>query len=314
LVAIDLRIGRELWRAELGPGALGPMWLRERWLIVRQGPTLRFYDRVTGAGATVDIGGHPCVTDDAVYVSRTDGLRAIALDDLAERALATDWGAGGPPLLFGPCGRRGDSLVLLVGARGGRGSRADPDALAGRAGIAAEVVGVDAQTGALRWRAPLGPADLPSVVEGAAQRLYPDMLPLAGPLPPRVPIHLISQARGGAGTRVAMVDVDAGQVAWQLRRGRTAVDITLVREGARSYYYEPQTRILATLSGDTGAIEHAIRLVGAGPVWPMQVIGDRVWLYGGAGWAVLDARTFEIVGNRGPPLSFEDASGDLRPL
>jgi outer membrane protein assembly factor BamB len=292
VVAIDLEQGRPLWRRTLaGPDAAGPVWLRERHLLVHQAGRLHILDRSTGQPAPDHADGaplsSPCALADRVY-GMQDG--AVAVLPLAGGALRQINNAPAAPDavpatgLAGICGRHGNDDVLLVVTADG----------------AASLVAVDAHTLTQRWRLDLGQ---PPLVSAPLYRNTPDAL--AGPLSRFLPV-LAGQP--GA-PRLLLIDLDAGRTVRESAPASRLRDARIMHAGGRFYLWTPEGPTLAVIDGATGTLTAAAMLPGMAPTWPRHIAGGHVWAYRPAGhhttdgaadravgaWLVLDGVTLAVV-------------------
>jgi hypothetical protein len=274
VVAIDLEQGAPLWRRALGPGPVGPVWLRERHLLVYAAGRLHVLDRRTGVpmhpeGVALS---SPCAISDRVY--GIDGGTVHVLSLASGELRATGIAAA---RLAGLCGTRGDRDVLAV-------TEGDTTAL----------VAVDAATQAVHWRLDLGQSlrESPALYLGS-----PDAL--AGPMPRFVPV-LVGQAEQPA---MAWLDVDTGRIAAAGTPTPLLRDAYVMRAGERFSLWTPAGPTLAVLDGATGGLAAAVELPGMAPLWPRHVAGGRIWVTrlahdedrSGHAWFVLDDETLAVV-------------------
>jgi PQQ-like domain len=284
LVAIDLEQGAPLWRRALGAGPVGPVWLRERHLLVHAAGRLHVLDRRTGEPAHGHANGHalswPCAVSDRVYGVDGGQVHALSLTGGEVRAtgiVATRLTGIGTMRLAGLCGTRGDLDVLAVVEDG-----------------AAALVAVDAHTLATRWRLAL---EQPLLVSQALYLGAPDAL--SGPLPRFVPM-IVGQAEQPG---LVSIDVDAGRIARAGTPTPLVRDARVLLASERFYLWTPAGPTLAVLDGATGALTAAVELPGMAPLWPRHVAGGRVWVTRlahdgeskGHAWFVLDGKTLDLV-------------------
>jgi hypothetical protein len=282
VVAIDLEQGAPLWRRVLGRRPVGPVWLRERHLLVQAGERLHVLDRRTGEPAHGEADGYPlpwpCVIADRVYGVPHDagGLPrgGVHVLSLASGELHTTGIEA--TLLSGLCGTHGDRDILAV-------TRDDTGAL----------VSVDPRTQTVHWRIDLGQ---PLLESPAAYLGVPDVL--AGPLPRFVPV-LVGQATQPA---LVWLDVEAGRIAASGTPTPLLYGAHVMLAGERFYLWTPEGPTLAALDGATGALAAAVELPGMGPVWPRHVAAGRVWVTRpahdgdrGDAWFVLDGKTLDVL-------------------
>lgn len=284
VVAIDLEQGRPLWRRTLaGSDPSGPVWLRERHLLVHQAGRLHVLDRSTGQPAPAHPEGaplsSPCALADRVYGMHDGAVSVLPLGG-GLRKLDAIPTAG----LAGICGRHGtDDVLVVLGADG-----------------AASLVAIDAHTLAQRWRLDLGQ---PPLVSAPLYRNAPDAL--AGTWPRFLPV-LVGQA---ATPRLVLVDLDAGQAVRESAPAPRLRDARVMHADGRIYLWTPEGPTLAILDGATGTLTAAAVLPGMAPTWPRHIAGGRVWAHQPAdqdttagaadhaagAWLVLDAATLAPV-------------------
>jgi hypothetical protein len=138
----------------------------------------------------------------------------------------------------------------------------------------------------------------------------PRRAPLGGELTRFAPYVQRTYEDGTSTTRLIMLDLERGVIAWAGPRDDDLIHMSLFRGGDRWYAHWPYlSRILATFDGNTGELAAAARLHdhrGIADVQPAHVAGGRVWVAGGA-WttfgaaqiAVLDAATLAPTFARG---------------
>jgi hypothetical protein len=291
VVGIDLEQGRPLWRRTLaGPDAAGPVWLRERHLLVHQAGRLHILDRGTGQPAPDHAEGaplsSPCALPDRVYGMHDGAVSVLPLAGGALRQIHAPNASDAIPAtgLAGVCGRHGNDDVLVVVAADG----------------AAALVAVDSHTLTQRWRLDLGQ---PPLVSAPLYRNTPDAL--AGSLSRFLPL-LAGQA--GA-PRLLLIDLDAGRAVRESAPTPRLRDARVLHAGGRFYLWTPEGPTLAVIDGATGTLTAAAMLPGMAPTWPRHIAGDRVWAYRPAGhdttdgpadradgaWLVLDGATLAVV-------------------
>lgn len=276
VVAIDLEQGAPLWRRALGAGPVGPVWLRERHLLVYAAGRLHVLDRRTGEPARADgvALSWPCAVSDRVYGVDRGAVHALSLASGELRATGI-----AAARLAGLCGTHGDRDILAL-------TENDTAAL----------VAVDARTLAVHWRLDLGQ---PLLVSEALYLSAPDAL--AGPLPRFVPV-LVGQAEQPG---LVWIDLETGRLAHAGTPTPLLRDAHILRAGERFYLWTPAGPTLAVLDGATGALTAAVELPGMAPVWPRHVAGGRIWVTHLAGgddadradqpWLVLDGATLDVV-------------------
>lgn len=288
-VALDLTAGIPLWRRELGPAPVGPVWLREHHLLVYGAGRLQILDRLTGQPAPgaddgVAMEAWPCVLAERVYGMDQGAVRVISISDGRTRTADALAGAA----LAGMCGSHGDHDVLAVNDAQG----------------ASALVAVDPASLAPRWRVELG---VPLLVPAALHLGAPDAMSLTGDLPRFVPL-LAGEDRA---PRLVLVDVESGRISRQSTPAPQLAGARIMHAGGRFYLWAPQgspgTATLAAIDGATGTLEAAATLESAAPVWPGHIAGGHVWIHDESGrdtaaWAVLDGERLTVVssgqGNR----------------
>lgn len=283
VVAIDLEQGRPLWRRTLtSPDAAGPVWLRERYLLVQQGDRLHVLARDTGEPAPEHPDGvplsAPCALDDRVYGVQDGAVVVLPLGSALRKLDALP-----AARLAGICGRHGnDDLLAVIGADG-----------------AAALVALDAHTLTQRWRLDLAG---PLLVSTSLYRGAPDAL--AGLLPRFLPV-LAGEATA---PRLALIDLATGRTARESAPAPRLRDARILHAGNRFYLWAPEGPTLAVIDGATGTLTAAAMLPGMAPTWPSHIAGDRVWVYRPAGrdttdgaadrmdavWLVLDGATLAV--------------------
>ena len=295
LVGFDLDRGRVRWTTELGSSPIRGMRLRATRVIIEQADGVALADRDNGALERWPGAASPCVTADRMYASTgkqpgqgADGqaasnqLQVVGLDVAASGDSRVSAAIVAPAwlTLAGPCGVRGDVLVVVVG----QGDEA------GEAGAMSAVVALrrDAlERGEIApvWRVDLGR----SWSQDRVTRQAPDRSPMAGELTRFVPVLV------GAPDVLVMVDVDTGRIAWQSPQRPSLRDARLMSAAGRHYLYQPGTRNLAVFDGDSGALHQAVILEGYNEVTPYHIAGQRIWLSAGETWTVLDGATLRAI-------------------
>lgn len=272
VVGIDLEQGRPLWRHTLpGPDGAGPVWLRDRQLLVHQAGRLHILDRSTGQPAPDHADGaplsSPCALADRVYGMQDGAVAVLPLAGGALRKPDAIPAAG----LAGICGRHGNDDVLVVLTADG----------------AAALVAMDAHTLTQRWRLDLGQ---PPLVSAPLYRNTPDAL--AGALPRFLPL-LVGQA--GA-PRLLLIDLDAGRTVRESAPAPRLRDARILHAAGRFYLWTPEGPTLAVIDGATGTLTAAAMLPGMAPTWPRHIAGGRVWAYRPAGHDTADGAADRAVG------------------
>jgi hypothetical protein len=304
LFALDLTAGLVRWRSDLGPLLIRRAWLRDRHVLVHARSGLVIIDRASGETITrPDAGELPCVAGETVVSLARGALRIESLQTMGEQSVPLPAAAGAE--LRGLCGQRGNRLFLAVGPGGHD-----------EGGAALLVMDMDTAM----------PEQAQKVLVGAAWHLdavawqAPDRVPLSGQLTHFVPV-LLDQGQGQgqendqapAGT-LAMIDVEAGQVAWR-RELPWLAGARLMRDQDRHYLYAPERDLLVAFDGQSGRLTGARRMAGSisGPpgVWPGQIAGGRIWIFRGPDWAVLDSETLALVPSAGRADPGQDITAAL---
>jgi hypothetical protein len=262
LLAIDLEQGVPLWRRALGPGPVGPLWLRERHLLVRAGERVLVLDRRTGEPALGHADGvalsSPCALAERVYGVDRGAVQVLSLASGALR----DAGNIAAARLAGVCGTHGDLDVLAVATADGATALVAVDP---RAEPRAEIV---------RWRVELGAPLLVSedLYLGAPQAL-------AGPMPRFLPV-LVGAAEQ---PRLLVIDLEA-EAGRSARAGTPTPELAgarILRGVQRFHLWTPHGPTLAVIDGATGALTAAVALPGMAPTWPRHMADGRIWVHGG---------------------------------
>jgi hypothetical protein len=298
LFALDLGAGLVRWRSDLGPLLIRRAWLRDRHVLVHARSGLVIIDRASGAAMTgPDAGELPCVAGETVLTQAGGALRIKSLQTMGEQSIPLP--AAGGAELRGLCGQRGKRLLLAVGPGehdGGRGGAA--------------LLVVDTSMPDQAQTVPVGAAWHLDTVAWQA----PDRVPLSGELTRFVPVLLgVGDDPAQAGT-LAMIDAEAGQVAWR-RALPWLAGARLMRDQDRHYLYAPERDLLVAFDGQTGRLTGARRMAGSisGPpgVWPEQIAGGRIWIFRGPDWAVLEGETLALMPGAGRADPGQDITTDL---
>lgn len=283
VVGFDLARGRVRWSTALGSSPVRGARLRPTRVIVEQDDGVALLSRSDGTLRRLPAAGPICVTADAVYHASGPGGSSDARLHVVELAGASSdesrsmvAPAGLAPA--GPCGTRGDVLVMAVDSQASGSGRG--------ALIALRRDALERGDLQLAWRIAL---DRPWARERTT-RQAPDRAPLAGELTRFVPVLL------GAPDVLVMIDVDRGAIAWKSPERSSLRDARLMSAGGRHYLYEPTTGILAAFRGDAGSLDAAVILEGYSEVTPHQIAGERLWLVSGASWTILDGKTLQTAG------------------
>lgn len=231
------------------------------------------------------------IGDEYVALERDDaGGSLIALrgaDPAARRVIARPFQPlGASPVRLRRCGRFRDHLVLLVQ------TSSDDD------GMERTYVLITDMEGQLLHTVDLGRDTLwdgPSSVH----KRYPQHAPLAGELPRFAPY--VQSTYGGdepGSTRLIMVDLARGEIAWAGPADDALIHMTVFRAGERWYTFWPNSSwILSAFDGSTGELSAAVQLRdyhGIAALEPVHVAGDRVWVAGGT-WTAFDAAQIAVL-------------------
>lgn len=307
LTAVNVQRGEPLWNLDLGDAPVGPVWLRERHLLLYQPGHLRILDRTTGQGTSTRIDPWPCVTEDRVYGFRGEVLHVIALPGSDTRG-ETDAGDGGARLearalpvspgsarMIGSCGRY---RATDQASGPGQGTARDVLAMNLENGKSL-IVAVERDTSKPAWTVSL---DAPLIPQQALRAATPDAAPPAGELPRFVPLLV---GRPDEMT-IAMLDLETGRVAWYGMPGPELAAARLMQHGTRYYLWIPDGSRLAAFDGSTGALVAAVSLNGYAPIWPRNMAGGRIWIHAPGRWAVLDGATLAVVPSQGATTPLPD--------
>jgi hypothetical protein len=229
-----------------------------------------------------------CVIGDEYVVIEgdDDGRSLVALrggDPAARRVIARPFQPlGADAVRLRRCGRFRDRLVLLVQDDGGSMERTF-------------VLITDAE-GQLLHAVDLGRDTLWDGASNVAKR-YVQHAPLAGELPRFSPYVQSSYDEGTSSTRLIMLDLERGEIAWAGPADDALIHMTLFRGGERWYTFSPYgSSILSAFDGATGEFTAAVQLHDYHPIGlaPVNVAGDRVWVAGGT-WTTFDAAQIAIL-------------------
>jgi hypothetical protein len=297
LFALDLGAGMVRWRSDLGPLFILRAWLRDRHVLVHARSGLVIIDRASGAAITrPDAGELPCMAGETVLSLVRGSLRIESLATMGDQS--TPLPAADGAELRGLCGQRGNRLLLAIG----------PGAPEGQGGGALLVVDTSMPEQAQR------------IAVGAAWHLdavawqAPDRVPLSGQLTRFVPVLLGQGDDPAQAGTLALIDAEAGQVAWR-RELPWLAGARLMRDHDRHYLYAPERDLLVAFDGQTGRLTGARRMTGSiagrSGVWPEQVAGGRIWIFRGPDWAVLEGETLAVVPGAGRADPGQDITADL---
>lgn len=240
---------------------------------------------------TLDTHYEGCVIgDEYVVLERDDaGPSLVALrgaDPAARRVIARPFQPlGADAVRLRRCGRFRDRLVLLVQANSDDG------------GWERTFVVITDAEGQLLHAVDLGHDTLWDGPSSVPKR-YPRHAPLAGELPRFAPYVQSSYDGDTASTRLIMLDLDRGEIAWAGPADDALIHMTLFRGGERWYTFWPyRSQILSAFDGATGELTGAVRLYdyrGIDRLEPVNVAGDRVWVAGGT-WTTFDAAQIAVL-------------------
>jgi hypothetical protein len=297
LIAVDPASGELLWRRPGAYDAHTALPLGERAVVhaqVGQVELLDGGDRPVGFTAA----GAGCVVDGDFYtvVDAGDGYQLVAYPggDPARRRVIAPFQPAGPrhyQHLIG-CGSYRDDLVFSLDVSSLEGAYQPPRSL----------VVVTDRAGAPRRTIDLG-HDMRWDRDATGKR-HPGAAPLSGELSRFVPyLQVTASEEEGAPERLIVLDLEEGKIAWHGPQDPGTIHMNLFHAGARWYLTTSMPAAIVAIDGATGAIAAAIvadHERGVEDPLPLQVVGDRLWLYSGA-WntfdrapiAVLDAATLE---------------------
>lgn len=296
-VVLDLADGSERWRAVV-PGALAAEFYFDPDRVVtvgERGPVV--IDLEAGSvRALGEVWRASCAIDDRVFHLEPGqpGPHVVAtrVEDPAQ-----ELGRVGLPTevagILETCGRREGRYVLQLSDRD-RGTH---------------LVQLDQET--------LEVTAATSIERGAFNTIvfnhrYPRSEPLLGDLLRFVPLILDDESDTMAHTLV-MVDLDRADVVWESPPRSELLHYHLARAGTHHYLIGHGQ--LALLSGDTGELVRAIRTEPRVEIEPPQLTADgALWLTSSDGAIVLDALTFEVIGQFGEPIAIVDATQEVTEL